>query len=82
MQVERASTDISQVVSDVLKTLRDLSQKGGLACFDFTGSVPPVVQVVQRMLAERGYVTMVAITQGDPMVERVYVRVPRKTKVQ
>jgi hypothetical protein len=65
--------DISKVISSVLKKLKDHGQKEGLVCYDFTGSHPLVIGLVQKMLIDRGFGALIALTDDEEQTTRMYI---------
>lgn len=53
--------EISAIVADVLKRLKEHGNKPGMVCFDFTGSHALPITLVQKMLNERGFIALIAL---------------------
>lgn len=78
----QTTADISSVVAEVLRRLKEAAPKGGLVPFDFTGSSPMVVNMVHGLLVDKGLVALLAITPPvDALSEpglRIYVDMSRR----
>lgn len=62
--------DISQAVASVMKLIRSVQPKGGVVSFDFTGNDLIIVSLVQKVLIDRGFRTLIAISSDS---ERMYI---------
>lgn len=75
----KMSDDVSQIVSGIMKSLREQAPKGGLVRFDFTDTAQFVVEMVQRMLRDRGF-TVFGVPADDGTTTRVYVNSTRRER--
>lgn len=73
--------DASEIVSDLLRQLKERQRDGGMVCCDFTDGHPLVSDLVHKVFVSRGYTALIALGGGEgPATRRMYIAVGSRRK--